>query len=129
MEFTCRIMKVLPPRSGVSANGKEWKTQQFIFEYFENPSDRYSDKVVIETFDTDIMAQLEENATVHIGFGHRTHEFNGKHYNDVSMYKFERLDHTTAMKPAPAADAPTNGDTSVVVPQPKQEEKTDDLPF
>lgn len=129
MEFTGRIMKVLPTRSGVSKAGKEWKTQQFIFEYFENPSDRYSDKVVIETFDTNIMEQLEENATVRIGFGHRYEEYNGNYYNRLTMYKFERLDHTTAMKPAPAADAPTNGDTSVVVPQQKQEEKTDDLPF
>ena len=129
MEFTGRIMKVLPPRSGLSSNGKEWKTQQFIFEYFENPSDRYSDKVVIETFDTEVMAQLEENATVHIGFGHRYEEYNGKYYNRLTMYKFERLDHTNALKHAPSAEAPTNGDPSVVVPQPKQEEKTDDLPF
>lgn len=126
MEFTGRIMKVLPPRSGVSSRtGNEWKTQQFIFEYFENPSDRYSDKVVIETFDTNIMAQLEENATVRIGFGHRYDEYNGNYYNRLTMYKFERLDHTNALKPAPADEAPTNGDPSVVVPQ----EKTDDLPF
>ena len=130
MEFTGRIMKVLPPRSGVSKAGKEWKTQQFIFEYFENPSDRYSDKVVIETFDTNIMEQLEENATVRIGFGHRYEEYNGNYYNRLTMYKFERLDHTNALKTAPAAnDAPTNGDPSVVVPQPQTEEKKDDLPF
>ena len=129
MEFTGRIMKVLPPRSGVSKAGKEWKTQQFIFEYFENPSDRYSDKVVIETFDTNIMEQLEENATVRIGFGHRYEEYNGKYYNRLTMYKFERLDHTTAMKPEPTAEAPTNGDPSVVVPQQQPEEKKDDLPF
>ena len=78
-------MKVLPPRSGVSSRtGNEWKTQQFIFEYFENPSDRYSDKVVIETFDTDVMAQLEENATVRIGFGHRYEEYNGNYYNRLT---------------------------------------------
>lgn len=129
MEFTGRIMKVLPPRSGVSKAGKEWKTQQFIFEYFENPSDRYSDKVVIETFDTNIMEQLEENATVRIGFGHRYEEYNGNYYNRLTMYKFERLDHTNALKPEPDAEAPTNGDPSVVVPQPQQEEKKDDLPF
>lgn len=129
MEFTGRIMKVLPPRSGVSKAGKEWKTQQFIFEYFENPSDRYSDKVVIETFDTNIMEQLEENATVRIGFGHRYEEYNGNYYNRLTMYKFERLDHTNALKPEPAAEAPTNGDPSVVVPQSQQEDKKDDLPF
>lgn len=130
MEFTGRIMKVLPLKSGVSSRtGNEWKTQQFIFEYFENPSDRYSDKVVIETFDTNIMAQLEENATVRIGFGHRYEEYNGNYYNRLTMYKFERLDHTNALKPEPASEAPTNGDPSVVVPQPQQEEKKDDLPF
>jgi hypothetical protein len=77
------------------------------------------------------MAQLEENATVRIGFGHRYREYNGNFYNELTMYKFQRLDHTNALKPAPADEAPTNGDPSVVVPQPqpKQEEKTDDLPF
>ena len=130
MEFTGRIMKVLPLRSGVSERtGNEWKTQPFIFEYFENPSDRYSDKVVLETFDTNIIAQLEENATVRIGFGHKVHERQGRYFNDINIYKFERLDHTNALKLAPAAEEPTNGDPSVVVPQPEQEEKKDDLPF
>ena len=41
MEFKGRIMKVLPVTSGTSQNGNEWKKQEFIFEYFEQQTDRY----------------------------------------------------------------------------------------
>lgn len=95
MEFTGRIMKVLEPRSGVSEKtGKEWKTQGFIFEYFENPTDRYSDKVYLETFDENIILQLKENLPVRIGFGHHVRELTNQQgrkmvINEIRIYKFE----------------------------------------
>lgn len=93
MEFTGRIKQVLAERSGISQRtGNPWKTQAFIFEYFENPSDRYSDTVVLETFDTNVMAILKENLNVRIGFGHHVREYNGNTYNECRMYKFEALD-------------------------------------
>ena len=95
MEFTGRIMKVLEPRSGVSEKtGKEWKTQGVIFEYFENPTDRYSDKVYLETFDENIILQLKENLPVRIGFGHHVRELTNQQgrkmvINEIRIYKFE----------------------------------------
>ena len=95
MQFTGRIMKVLEPRSGVSEKtGKEWKTQGFIFEYFENPTDRYSDKVYLETFDENIINQLQENLPVRIGFGHHVRELTNQQgremvINEIRIYKFE----------------------------------------
>ena len=95
MEFTGRIMKVLEPRSGVSEKtGKEWKTQGFIFEYFENPTDRYSDKVYLETFDENIINQLQENLPVRVGFGHHVRELTNQQgrkmvLNEIRIYKFE----------------------------------------
>ena len=55
MEFEGRIQRVLPVRSGTSQRG-EWKALPFVFEYFESDEQRWSDKVLLETFDTNIMA-------------------------------------------------------------------------
>lgn len=148
MEFTGRIMKVFEPRTGTSEKtGSEWKTQGFIFEYFENPTDRYSDKVYLETFSESIMAQLKENLPVRIGFGHNTEDYNGRTFNRLKLYKFEpQAAVQTHQQPqadggtgaAPAAQQPG---TSGVPFQPQiaydkngnpisqEGEKDDDLPF
>ena len=96
MEFTGRIAKVLPVRSGVSQRtGNEWKSLPFIFEYFENPSDRYADSVMLETFDTNVIDNLKEGMEVRCGFGHRTREYtkDGKTMiiNDLRLYKIESV--------------------------------------
>ena len=140
MEFTGRIMKVLEPRSGVSEKtGKEWKTQGFIFEYFENPTDRYSDKVYLETFDENIIPQLKENLPVRIGFGHHVRELTNQQgrkmvINEIRIYKFEPQvqqqspQQSNQPAPQPQAQAPfppqvdSNGN-------PIHQAKDDDLPF
>ena len=96
MEFQGRIAKVLPVRSGVSQRtGNEWKSLPFIFEYFENPSDRYADSVMLETFDTNVIDNLKEGMEVRCGFGHRTREYTkeGKTMiiNDLRLYKIESV--------------------------------------
>jgi len=112
--------------------GNEWKTQPFVFEYYENPTDRYADSVVLETFDEKIISQLKEFAKVRIGFGHHTREYDGKVYNEVRMYKFEVVEGAAA-QPQPtvnqgqgAAPQPTANQ------QPEQQQgggDADDLPF
>ena len=134
MEFIGQIKKILPAREGVSQRtGNQWKTQPFVFEYFENPTDRYADSVVLETFDTNVMSQLKEFAKVRIGFGHHTREHEGRVYNEVSMYKFELVGDGAAAQPQPtvnqgqgAAPQPTANQ------QPGQQQgggESDDLPF
>ena len=92
MEFQGRIAKILPVRSGVSQRtGNEWKTLPFIFEYFENPTDRFADSVMLETFDTKVIENLKEGMEVRCGFGHRTREYEGKTYNELRLYKIESV--------------------------------------
>ena len=92
MEFDGRIMKVLPMRSGISSRtGNEWRAQPFVFEYFETPDQRFSDKVLLETLDEKIIPQIVENQECRIGFGHRVDEYNGNTYNKLYMYKFEPI--------------------------------------
>ena len=122
MEFEGRIQRVLPVRSGTSQRG-EWKTLPFVFEYYENQEQRWSDKVLLETFDTKIMAQIgaflkkgnDGKAVVEngecvlmrelkckVGFSHNVRSFDRQDgtratINDVRLYKFEVLVQGAAM--------------------------------
>ena len=115
MEFEGRIQRVLPARSGTGQNGNEWKRLPFVFEYFESGEQRWSDKVLLETFDTNIMAQIgkylkkgpDGKAVVEngecvllcelkcrCGFSHSVRTFDKQDgtkatINDVRLYKFE----------------------------------------
>lgn len=60
MEFEGRIIRVLPTRGGTSQRGNEWKALPFVFAYYENPDQRWEDKVLLETFDTNQMAQIAQ---------------------------------------------------------------------
>lgn len=114
MEVQGRIMRVLPVRSGVSQRG-EWKVLPFVFEFFEKDDQRWSDKVLLETMDTNIMAQIgaylkkgqDGKAVVEnsecvllaefkckIGFSHSVRTFDKQDgtkatINDLRIYKFE----------------------------------------
>ena len=116
MEFEGRIQRVLPVRSGTSQRG-EWKVLPFVFEYFETPDQRWSDKVLLETMDTNIMAQIgaylkkgaDGKAVVEngecvllaelncrIGFSHNVRQYDRQDgsraiINNHSVYKFEVL--------------------------------------
>jgi hypothetical protein len=127
-------MKVLPKQEGVSQRtGNEWVQQSFVFEYFEDPNQRYSDKVVLQTFDTNVMAQLEEGVQVRIGFGMNIREYtkDGKTsvFNEPRMYKFERITAADAApQPAPQTEQPAAAPFPPAQP-PQSAEKKDDLPF
>ena len=135
MEFQGRIAKLLPVRQGVSQRtGNEWKSLPFIFEYFENPSDRYADSVMLETFDENVINNLKEGMEVRCGFGHKTREYtkDGKTMiiNDIRLYKIECVRNVQQPAPAPQAQ-------QAAAPFPPQvdangnpiKEKEDDLPF
>ncbi len=129
MEFTGRVKKILPARSGVSQRtGNEWKALPFIFEYFENPTDRFADTVLLETFDTNVIDNLKEGMEIRCGFGHRTREYEGKTYNELRLYKIESV--RGAQQAPQAANAPAAEQSPTPQPNGAQEaEKQDDLPF
>lgn len=137
MEFTGRISKVLPVRSGTSQRtGNEWKSLPFIFEYFEHDSDRYADSVLLETFDTNVIEHLQEGMEVRCGFGHRTREYTKDDktmiINDIRLYKIECV-RKPANQPAPApqtgaAPFPPNVDAQGN-PINNEGGEADDLPF
>ena len=114
MEFEGRISRVLPVRSGTSQKG-EWKVLPFVFEYFETGDQRWPDRVLLETMDTNIMAQigaylkkgadgkvlvengdcvLQYELKCRVGFSHGVREYDKQDgtkvtINNVRCYKFE----------------------------------------
>lgn len=117
MEFEGRIQRVLPVRSGTSQRGNDFMALPFVFEYFEDANQRTSDKVLLETVDRDIMAQIgrylkkgaDKKAVVEngecvliselkckIGFSHSVRSFTRKDgtqglMNNIWIYRFEVL--------------------------------------
>ena len=47
MEVQGRISKIMPMRKGTRSDGSEWRSQEFIVEFFETADQRWSDKVVL----------------------------------------------------------------------------------
>lgn len=149
MEFEGRIQRVLPVRSGTSRNGNNWMILPFVFEYFETPDQRWSDKVLLETMDTSIMAKIgaylkkgpDSKAVVEngecvllgelkckVGFSHSVRSYERQDgsrmpINNISVYKFEVLAEGAAVVQQQTQQAPAPA------PQPASEVKEDDLPF
>ena len=136
MEYTGRIKKVLPLKSGISQKtGNEWKKLPFIFEYFEHETDRFADSVKLETFDTNVIEHLKEGMEVRCGWGNRTREYNGEFYNEQHLYKIESVKDSkpagdaagvVANQPSGGANQPA-GDAAGVADKEGGDE--DDLPF
>lgn len=133
MEFQGRISKLLPIRQGVSQRtGNEWKAQPFVFEYFETPEQRWSDKVLLETCDAKVIDLLKEGMEVRCGFGHSIREYEGRTYNEVRLY---RIEFQSTQQEATATQQQTQPSTAPQAEQPgtsadvEEEKKDDDLPF
>ena len=155
MEFEGRIQRVLPVRSGTSQRG-EWKALPFVFEYFESGEQRWSDKVLLETFDTNIMAQIgkylkkgadgkavvENGECVLIaelkckcGFSHNVRTFDKQDgtkatINDLRLYKFEVLAQGAAVAQPQAQQPAFQPQPQMPFTPPQQGGgDDDDLPF
>ena len=152
MEFEGRISKVLPVRSGTGKNG-EWKALPFVFEYFENDDQRWSDKVLLETMEPGIMGKIGayvergadhkgilENGCMKLkgeikcrcGFSHSVRDWTDKegkmsYFNQVRLYKFEIL---TEQNVAVAQQQAQQQAPSFQPPYPQPAvQDNDDLPF
>ena len=133
MEFQGRIAKLLPIRQGVSQRtGNEWKSLPFIFEYFENPSDRYADSVMLETFDEKVINNLKEGMEVRCGFGHKAKTITKQDgtqttINEMRLYKIESVRKEQSSMNTDGVGAQQQGATKA--PQQQGGGDEDDLPF
>ena len=154
MEFEGRIARVLPTRSGTSQRGV-WKVLPFVFEYFETGDQRWPDRVLLETMDTNIMAQIganlkkgndgkagDENGEYEllhelkcrVGFSHSVREYDkqdGKKglSNNIRCYKFEIVGQQ-GQQPAAYQTPPQAQPMAAQAPfPPLPDDSADELPF
>ena len=93
MIVTGRITAVGHVASGTSrTTGKQWATQDFTIEFFEQPSDRYPDSMAVTFVGSDRISefnpQVGEEVTVTVG--HSSREYNGRYYNEIRCYGYKR---------------------------------------
>lgn len=141
---------MLPTRGGTSQRGNEWKALPFVFAYYETPDQRWEDRILLETFDTNQMAQIAqfceigadkkvivENGNVKLkvldikckcGFSHNVKEVTRRDgsgtatINEMKCYKLEIIGQPQQQP----QQQPTAPPAPAVMPIPAD---TDDLPF
>lgn len=135
MEVQGRIEKVLPIQSGTSANGA-WRRQDFIVNYFEQPSDIYYRRIVLGVMNDRIdELKLKAGDEIKARYEIRVNERNGRVFNDVRTGHIEVLkrsadDVATQSQQTGQQEQQTGKQVAAQAPQPAAEEKKeDDLPF
>jgi hypothetical protein len=137
MELQGRVVRLLPLKEGVSQAGNPYRTQDFIFGYYENQSDIYERNILLNVRNENIEKyKLAENdkIKVRISLGCREYpQGSGKYFNDI------RTGDITIIQKANAESAQTANVSQVNNnPQPQQNAATggenqggesDDLPF
>lgn len=133
MELQGRVVRLLPLKEGVSQAGNPYRTQEFIFGYYENQSDIYERNILLNVRNENIEKyKLAENdkIKVRISLGCREYpQGSGKYFNDIRTGDITIIQKSNA---EPAQTANNN-------PQPQQNAATggenqgggdaDDLPF
>ena len=129
MEFQGRINKLLPIQTGTNKSGNEWQRQDFIFEYFENDTDRWSDRVLLSIMNDRIAEyNLHEGDEVIIGFSHNVRQYQDKWFNELRVYKCEKVASAPHLdEPEPQTEQTQQAEKEL--PLPPAQDEDDDLPF
>lgn len=119
MEFTGRIIAVLPERGGISKSGNEWKVQEYVIE----DHGQYPRKMCFDVFGADKIAQfnIQMNEELTVSFDVDAREYQGRWYNSIRAWKVDRV---AAQQPAAAPAV-----TPAPAPEFQAGNSADDLPF
>lgn len=87
MELTGRVVRLLPMKEGVSQAGNPYRTQDFIFGYYENQSDIYERNIVLNVRNENIEKyNLADNDQIKVRIALSCREYpqgSGKYFNDI----------------------------------------------
>lgn len=141
MELQGRVVRLLPLKEGVSQLGNPYRTQDFIFGYYESADSIYEKNILLNVRNENIEKyKLAENdkIKVRISLGCREYpQGSGKYFNDIRTGDITIIQKAnvegTQQAAQPANDSQVNNN-----PQPQQNAATggenqggddDDLPF
>jgi hypothetical protein len=122
MDFTGKIIAVLPARGGVSKTGNEWKVQEYVIENH----DQFPRKMCFDVFGADKIdqfnIQLGEELTVSFDIDAR--QWQDRWFNSIRAWKVERVS-------AAAPDQAQMGGAPLPPPAEflSNDNSSDDLPF
>lgn len=86
MEFTGKIIVVLPQQGGTSAKGNDWKKQGYVIETVE----QHPMRMAFDIWNDDIAKySLAVGMDVTVHFGINAREYQGRWYNDIKVWKVE----------------------------------------
>lgn len=131
----CAVGKI---QTGTSQqSGNQWRKQEFVVEWFVNPNDTQSQKIVLSLMNDRIeQYNLQVGDKVEVRFDLRYREYQERFYQDVYMpYDgLKKIGKVTKDTAALQAAQATNVQQPTNSPQPQQNatqggEKSDDLPF
>ena len=129
LEVEGKLVQLLEKRSGVSASGTNWTSQDFVIEipgqYVSNAVfNVYGDRVQLDQF------QIGE--LIKVSFDIRGREYQGRWYNTLNCWKIERPQAATAPQSAAApqsAPAQAAAPAAPTGPAEQPQQGGDDLPF
>lgn len=86
MDFTGKIIAILPLKTGKSARGP-WKSQEYVLEYYE-PGSQYSNKVVFNAFGESVdKFQIQEGQDYTVSVNINAREWQGRWFNDIRAWR------------------------------------------
>jgi len=149
MRFTGRIAKIYPVQTGVSkSSGNPWVRKDFVFEFYENQHDRFSDQVLFSLLNDDVERyEIKENDEVEIIFYPRVREAGSFRNNEMRLSSLQVVnakveeaerEEAVAMIPAWKAEMQKSDSATAITstaPSPTAETaqaekgEGDDLPF
>ena len=142
MELQGRVVRLLPLKEGVSQAGNPYRTQDFIFGYYENQSDIYERNIVLNVRNENIEKyNLKENDKIKVRIALSCREYpqgSGKYFNDIRTGDITIIQKANVEGTQQAAQL-TNEQRADTNQQPQQNAATgkengeggdsDDLPF
>lgn len=126
MEFTGKIIAILPMRGGIAkSTGNEWKVQEFVIENH----DQYPRKMCFEVFGADKISQfnIQMGEELTVSFDIDARQWQDRWFNSIRAWKVDRVaaQPVQPMAQGQGAQAPQPTATPPYIPS----ESNDDLPF
>lgn len=127
MEIQGNVMEVGAVQSGTSSNGNAWKKQEVVVEFFEFPTDMWTQKIVITLLGNNVDEyHLNVGDKVSVRFGLNTNEWKGRYFQEIRLAK-------DGLKVLSRLGEPANVKADEPKPQPQVQpqpaEQADGLPF
>ncbi|MBE6288191.1 MAG: DUF3127 domain-containing protein [Mediterranea massiliensis] len=121
MEFTGKIIAILPARSGVSKTGNEWKVQEYVIE----DHGQYPRKMCFDVFGADKIEQfnIQMGEELTVSFDIDARQWQDRWFNSIRAWKVDRVTTT------PEAGAPVPPPPPAAAPDFLSGDSSDDLPF